>query len=240
LGHRANDAVGPLKNEPIDGCDRATVRIDYNAHLNVAVIEDTQYVYRSLLLWFCQRNVSGRAYNCVDGGGRQKNRQSALWRGGCWVEGWRLGKACDRYEEKAQSKCSGPKYSWHCDLPPSTQRALGPWVAWITAPFKRSYNRCFGQKHVVRKIGSLGLQSWWRPASAPRLPQMSEGKYTIELCSPGGPNAGLEGVITSDDDLTTARELYRLAAAADPERVILLCDGGRILARSDHTDTMPD
>jgi hypothetical protein len=53
---------------------------------------------------------------------------------------------------------------------------------------------------------------------------MSEGKYTIELC----------------DDLTTARKLYRLAAAADPERVILLCDGGRILARSDQTDTMPE
>jgi hypothetical protein len=68
---------------------------------------------------------------------------------------------------------------------------------------------------------------------------MSECKYTIELCSPGGPDAGVEGVIASDDDLTTARTLYRLAAAADPERVILLCDGGRILARSDRPDDMP-
>jgi hypothetical protein len=66
---------------------------------------------------------------------------------------------------------------------------------------------------------------------------MTEGKYTIELCAPGGPyEGGIEGVIASDDDLTTARKLYRLAAAADPERVILLCDGGRILARSDQPD----
>jgi hypothetical protein len=69
---------------------------------------------------------------------------------------------------------------------------------------------------------------------------LTEGKYTIELCRPGGPNAGVEGVIASDDDLITARKLYRLAAAADPERVILLCDGGRILARSDQPDSMPD
>jgi hypothetical protein len=68
---------------------------------------------------------------------------------------------------------------------------------------------------------------------------MSEGKYSIELCRPGGPYVGVEGVIASDDDLATARKLYRLGVAADPERVILLCDGGRILARSDERDVMP-
>jgi hypothetical protein len=77
-------------------------------------------------------------------------------------------------------------------------------------------------------------------ASAPRSPEMPEGKYTIELCSPGGPDAGVEGVVASDDDLTTARKLYRLAAAADPERVILLCGGGRILSRSDKPGDIPE
>jgi hypothetical protein len=38
--------------------------------------------------------------------------------------------------------------------------------------------------------------------------QMIEGKYTIELCTPGGPYNGIEGVIASDDDLAIARKLY--------------------------------
>ena len=74
--HRADDAVGPLKNDPINRCDRATARVDHDAHLNVAVIEDAQHVHRSLFLGFCQRKVSGSAHNCVDSVGRQKNRQS--------------------------------------------------------------------------------------------------------------------------------------------------------------------
>jgi hypothetical protein len=69
---------------------------------------------------------------------------------------------------------------------------------------------------------------------------MTAAKYTIELCAPGGPTNGIEGVIASDDDLTTARKLYRIAAAADPERVVIMCHGGRILARSDEPDSMPE
>ena len=45
---------------------------------------------------------------------------------------------------------------------------------------------------------------------------MSEGKYTIELCPPGGVRAGVEGIIASNDDLATARKLYRAAAADNP------------------------
>jgi hypothetical protein len=67
----------------------------------------------------------------------------------------------------------------------------------------------------------------------------STGKYSIELCPPGGVRAGVEGVIASDDDLTTARRLYRAAAADNPDRVVLLCQGGRIFARSDRRDDMP-
>jgi hypothetical protein len=69
---------------------------------------------------------------------------------------------------------------------------------------------------------------------------MTAGKYTIELCAPGGPYAGIEGVIASDDDLSAARRLYRSAAAANAERVVILCDGGRILGRSDRPDSMPE
>jgi hypothetical protein len=69
---------------------------------------------------------------------------------------------------------------------------------------------------------------------------MTEGKYTIQLCPPGGPYAGIEGVIASDDNLSAARRPYRSAAASNPERFVVLCDGGRILARSDRPDTMPE
>jgi hypothetical protein len=62
---------------------------------------------------------------------------------------------------------------------------------------------------------------------------MTEAKYTIELCAPGGPDFGVECVIASDGDLKTARRLYRAAAADNPERVVLLCHGAWILARSD-------
>jgi hypothetical protein len=63
---------------------------------------------------------------------------------------------------------------------------------------------------------------------------MTAAKYTIELCAPGGPYAGIEGVIASDDNLSAARRLYRR------ERIVILCDGGRMLARSDQPDTMPE
>jgi hypothetical protein len=56
---------------------------------------------------------------------------------------------------------------------------------------------------------------------------------------PGGPYVGIEGTIASDDDLTKARALYRQASTSNPDRVVLLCDGGRILARSDRSDDMP-
>jgi hypothetical protein len=49
----------------------------------------------------------------------------------------------------------------------------------------------------------------------------NEGKYTIELCQPGGVRIGVEGIIASADDLTTARKLYRAAAHSNPGRVVL-------------------
>jgi hypothetical protein len=69
---------------------------------------------------------------------------------------------------------------------------------------------------------------------------MTGRKYSIEICPPGGVRAGVEGVLARDDDLTTATRLYRAAAADNPGRVVMLCQSGRVLARSDERDTMPE
>ena len=68
---------------------------------------------------------------------------------------------------------------------------------------------------------------------------MTAGKYSIELCSECGPDAGIEGVITSEDDLTKARALYRLAIAHNPDRVILLATARGSWRAADRPDTMP-
>jgi len=38
------------------------------------------------------------------------------------------------------------------------------------------------------------------------------GKYTIELCRPGGEDAGIERVFERQDDLAIARKLYGILA----------------------------
>jgi hypothetical protein len=70
--------------------------------------------------------------------------------------------------------------------------------------------------------------------------EMTERKYSIEICSPGGVRAGVEGIIARDDDPSTARKLYRAAAADNPGRGVILRESGRILARSDEPDSMPE
>ncbi|MGC2075080.1 MAG: hypothetical protein WA728_03410, partial [Xanthobacteraceae bacterium] len=64
------------------------------------------------------------------------------------------------------------------------------------------------------------------------------GKYTIELCRPGGEGAGIERVFERQDDLTIARKLYRTISKEYPDRVVMLCDGASVLARSDRPDKM--
>ncbi len=66
-----------------------------------------------------------------------------------------------------------------------------------------------------------------------------QGKYSIELTREGGFDAGIECIMARRDDLTTARALFRTAAFTYPQRVVLLCDKARVLARSDRPDTMP-
>jgi hypothetical protein len=51
--------------------------------------------------------------------------------------------------------------------------------------------------------------------------------------------SGTEAVIDSHDRLDTARSLYSRAVMNHPNRLMMLCDRARVLARSDHPETMP-
>jgi hypothetical protein len=58
-------------------------------------------------------------------------------------------------------------------------------------------------------------------------------QYSIELIkdSRDGPTAS---ILARENDLDTARALYRFCAEQFPNRVILLADRARVLARSDY------
>ena len=67
-----------------------------------------------------------------------------------------------------------------------------------------------------------------------------EGKYSIELFRDGGEGAGIEKILIRHDSLNVARALYKVAALNGSERLVMLCDRARVLARSDRPDTMPE
>jgi hypothetical protein len=67
-----------------------------------------------------------------------------------------------------------------------------------------------------------------------------EGKYSIELFRDGDEGAGIEKILVRHDSLTVARALYKVAALNCSERLIMLCDRARVLARSDRPETMPE
>jgi hypothetical protein len=62
---------------------------------------------------------------------------------------------------------------------------------------------------------------------------------TVELFKEGGEGAGQEEIIDRHDNLTVARAIDRGRVSQNPGRLVLLCDGARILARSDRPETMP-
>jgi len=64
-------------------------------------------------------------------------------------------------------------------------------------------------------------------------------KYSIELFKWGGEGAGIEEILDRHADLKTARSIYRTCIEQYPSRLIMLCDGTRVLARSDRPETMP-
>ena len=67
-----------------------------------------------------------------------------------------------------------------------------------------------------------------------------EGKYSIELFRAGGERAGIEKILVRHDSLNVARALYKAAVLNYSERLIMLCDRARVLARSDRPETMPE
>ena len=66
-----------------------------------------------------------------------------------------------------------------------------------------------------------------------------EGKYSIELFREGGEGAGIESILVRHDSLSVARALYKAAVLNHPDRLVMLCDRARVLARSDRPETMP-
>jgi hypothetical protein len=64
-------------------------------------------------------------------------------------------------------------------------------------------------------------------------------KYSIELFKPGGEGAGIEEILDRHTDLKVARSIYRAGVEKFPGRLIMLCDGAQVLARSDRPETMP-
>ena len=67
-----------------------------------------------------------------------------------------------------------------------------------------------------------------------------EGKYSIELFRDGGEGASIEKILLRHDSLTAARVLYKAVVLNYAERLIMLCDMARVLARSDRPETMPE
>jgi hypothetical protein len=67
----------------------------------------------------------------------------------------------------------------------------------------------------------------------------TRGRYSIMLFRDGGERSGIEVMIDSDDRLDVARVLYEREMTKHPNRLVMLCDRPRVLARSDRPETMP-
>jgi hypothetical protein len=62
--------------------------------------------------------------------------------------------------------------------------------------------------------------------------------FAVELFRGENMGSGIEAVVGQESNLKTALVLYNLMVAHYPGRLIILCDGARVLARSDRLDTM--
>jgi hypothetical protein len=62
-------------------------------------------------------------------------------------------------------------------------------------------------------------------------------RYSIELFKQG--SEGIEQVLGRHVDIKGARAIYQISVNQYPGRLIMLCDGARVLARSDRQDTRP-
>jgi hypothetical protein len=59
-------------------------------------------------------------------------------------------------------------------------------------------------------------------------------RYSIELFKQGG--EGIEEVLDRHADLKTARSIYRNCVEKYPGRLVMLCYGAQVLARSDRLE----
>ena len=59
-------------------------------------------------------------------------------------------------------------------------------------------------------------------------------RYSIELFKQGG--EGIEQVLGRHADVKGARAIYQISVNRYPGRLVMLCDGARVLARSDRPD----
>ena len=59
-------------------------------------------------------------------------------------------------------------------------------------------------------------------------------RYSIELFKQG--EEGIEQVLGRHADVRGARAIYQISVNQYPGRLIMLCDGARVLARSDRPD----
>jgi hypothetical protein len=63
------------------------------------------------------------------------------------------------------------------------------------------------------------------------------GAYKIKLFREGGEHAGIERVLVQHHSLAISRALYKAAVKNNPERLVILSDSARVLARSDQPET---
>ncbi len=59
------------------------------------------------------------------------------------------------------------------------------------------------------------------------------GQYTVELFYDREVSADFPHILARDDSLEIAGTLYKFALRQYPDRLIMLCDRARVLARSD-------
>jgi hypothetical protein len=59
-------------------------------------------------------------------------------------------------------------------------------------------------------------------------------RYSVELFKRG--TDGIEQVLGRHIDIQAARSMYRTSIEQYPGRLLMLCDGNRVLARSDRPD----
>ena len=60
-----------------------------------------------------------------------------------------------------------------------------------------------------------------------------EDRYWIALFKEGGESAGVERELAREQVLNIAQSKYKQSAAMHPNRIVMLCDRARVLARSD-------